>query len=68
MVSGLCGRQKKENEKELEEGVGAWINCLLLRLKEGRVAGEAHGRAAVIAKGARLNRGKGAAQDRRERR
>jgi hypothetical protein len=39
MVGGLCGRQEKENEKELEEGVGAGINCLLLELKEGGEAG-----------------------------
>jgi hypothetical protein len=61
MAGGFCGRQKKENEKKLEEGVGTGINCLLLRLKEGREAGEVRGRAAVVVAGARTNRGKGAA-------
>jgi hypothetical protein len=47
--------------------VGAGINCLLLRLKEEREAGVARGRVAVVVAGARPNRGKGAARDRRER-
>jgi hypothetical protein len=33
---GFAGGKKKENEKKLEEGVGAGINCLSLGLKEGR--------------------------------
>jgi hypothetical protein len=41
MAGRLFGRQERENEKKLEEGVGAGINCLLLELKEGREAGQA---------------------------